>query len=218
MRVISGSAKGRPLKAPAGMCTRPMTDRIKESLFNILRVMGYPAEDDRVLDLYAGTGSLGIEALSRGAAWADFVDQGHEPLRCVTANLAATGLAARGRAHQMAVRTFLRTQGPSAPPGRATPHDPGKYAIIFCDPPYADPAVPQVLDDLAAWPGFDPDGVLVFGHATQVALPDAVGDLVRVRYRKWGGSAFSLYRGAAAAAQASATGAVAGADDGDGEE
>ena len=108
MRVIAGSAKGRPLKAPAGMGTRPMTDRVKESLFNILTVMGYPQEGDRVLDLYAGTGSLGIEALSRGAAWADFVDYGNAPLPRILDNLAGTGLAGQGKAHQMTVSAFLR--------------------------------------------------------------------------------------------------------------
>ena len=96
-----GQRKGRPLKAPAGMGTRPMTDRVKDSLFNILTVMGYPQEGDRVLDLYAGTGALGIEALSRGAAWADFVEQANTPARCIAANLAATGLAGRGKIHQL---------------------------------------------------------------------------------------------------------------------
>ena len=107
MRVISGRAKGRPLKAPAGMGTRPMADRVKESLFNILMVMGYPQEGDRVLDLYAGTGALGIEALSRGAGWADFVDQANAPVRCIRDNLASTGLAERGKPHQMTVAAFL---------------------------------------------------------------------------------------------------------------
>lgn len=211
MRVISGTAKGRPLKAPASMSTRPMADRVKESLFNILAVMGYPEDGDRVLDLYAGTGALGIEALSRGAAWCDFVDQGAVPVRCIHDNLITTGLAERGKPHQMSVTSFLRMQ----PAANLTingdgAHNRPRYDIIFCDPPYADPAIPALLDELGLWAGLEEQGVLVVGHATQVMLPDALGRLVRVRYRKWGGSAFSLYRPAAAAN----SGAVAGpADD-----
>ena len=204
MRVISGTAKGRPLKAPASMSTRPMADRVKESLFNILAVMDYPREGDRVLDLYAGTGSLGIEALSRGASWADFVDQGHAPVRCMLDNLQSTGLAAQGKVHQVAVASFLRqAAGDNLTINGASAHNKARYDIIFCDPPYADPAIPALLAELAAWEGLDDDGVLVFGHATQVALPDHIGRLVRVRFRKWGGSAFSLYKTAASVAAGS---------------
>src|SRR5689334_12207955 len=131
MRVIAGSAKGRPLKAPAGMGTRPMTDRVKESLFNILTVMGYPQEGDRVLDLYAGTGALGIEALSRGAAWADFVEQANTPARCITANLAATGLADRGKVHQLPVATFLHLPGNNLTINDHWAHNTDRYDIIF---------------------------------------------------------------------------------------
>jgi 16S rRNA (guanine966-N2)-methyltransferase len=194
MRVIAGNAKGRPLKAPAGMGTRPMTDRIKESLFNILTVMGYPQDGDRVLDLYAGTGALGIEALSRGAAWADFIEQAHTPARCITANLAATGLTGRGKIHPIPVATFLHIPTNNLTINELSAHNTDRYDIIFCDPPYADPAIPTTLATLGDWPGLDPQGVLVIGHATQVELPDSVGQLIRVRFRKWGGSAFSLYK------------------------
>jgi 16S rRNA (guanine966-N2)-methyltransferase len=191
MRVISGSAKGRPLKAPAGRGTRPMADRVKESLFDILAVLGYPQEGDRVLDLYAGTGSLGIEALSRGAAWADFVDQATESARCIAANLAGTGLAGQGKVYQMAVPAFLRGH---LTINEEAGHNNGRYDIIFCDPPYADPAIPTVLAETAAGAGLAAEGLLVVGHATQVVLPDTLGPLARIRFRKWGGSAFSLYR------------------------
>src|SRR4051812_30883092 len=107
MRVIAGSARGRPLKAPEGLGTRPMTDRIKESLFNILSSMGFPQDGDRILDLYAGTGSLGIEALSRGAGWADFVEQNAKVAAITSANLSSTGLAGHGKVHAQSVRGFL---------------------------------------------------------------------------------------------------------------
>lgn len=206
MRVIAGSAKGHPLRAPTTMSTRPMADRVKELLFNILSGMGYPEEGDRVLDLYAGTGSLGIEALSRGAAWVDFVEQAAAPGQCITANLHTTGLASQGKLYAMTVHTFLRMAQHLTITDGASHNDAG-YDIIFCDPPYADPTIPALLTELGDWPGMHEGGVLAFGHATQVALPDTVGRLMRVRYRRWGGSAFSLYQTATtAAAQATEPG------------
>lgn len=216
MRVISGSAKGRPLKAPAGLGTRPMADRVKESLFNILMVLGYPQEGDRVLDLYAGTGSLGIEALSRGAGWCDFVEQANEPDRCIRENLQSTGLADRGKLHPVTVAAFLRAPPSNLTINGSSGHNSDKYDIIFCDPPYADPAIPALLAQLATWPRLAADGLLVIGHAIQVEMPETLGPLNRVRFRKFGGSAFSLYRQAAAEADdaaEAAAGAEAAADD-----
>ena len=130
MRVIAGSAKGGRLgRVPDG--TRPMLDRAREGLFSSLaqRVVGA-----RVLDLYAGTGSLGIEALSLGAEHATFVEQGREALKVIRANLAHTRLDDRSEVVASAVEAFLR--GPS------TPAD-----LVFLDPPYAmtDEALSQVI-------------------------------------------------------------------------
>src|SRR3982750_4402265 len=97
MRVISGTAKGRTLKGPPGMGTRPMTDRLKTSLFNILAPYGI--EGARVLDLYAGSGSLGIEMLSRGAEWADFVEQNAAVCQGIADNLSTTRLTEHGRVY-----------------------------------------------------------------------------------------------------------------------
>ena len=111
MRVISGTAKGRKLKSVPGEGTRPVTDRVKESLFDIL---GADVRDARFLDLFAGTGGVGIEALSRGAAEAMFVEQGRAALATIRANLAATGLA--GRARVMRADVFALLAGaPEAP-------------------------------------------------------------------------------------------------------
>src|SRR5215207_1446750 len=126
MRVITGSAKGHTLKGPPNMLTRPMMDRVKESLFSVLE--GYGAIEGRVLDLYAGTGSLGIECLSRGAAWADFVEQRAAVCRVIAENLAHTRFSDQARIHQMQVARYLHTARPEE-----------TYAIIFMDPPYADP-------------------------------------------------------------------------------
>src|SRR5512136_594459 len=111
MRVISGTAKGRTLKAVPGEGTRPITDRVKESLFNIL---GADIRDARFLDLFAGTGGVGIEALSRGAAEAVFVEQGRAALETIRANLALTRLADRARVVRADVFAFL-AQMPEAP-------------------------------------------------------------------------------------------------------
>ena len=94
MRVITGSARGRRLRELEGQETRPTTDRVKESMFNILQ---FDVEDSRVLDLFAGTGQLGIEALSRGAASAGFVEQRRDAVARIRENLKLTGLSARAR-------------------------------------------------------------------------------------------------------------------------
>src|SRR5262245_2667275 len=132
MRVITGSAKGHRLKAPKGMSTRPMLDRVKEALFGVLE--GYGAIHGRVLDLYAGTGSLGIECLSRGAEWADFVEQSAHVCRIIRENLEHTKFLDRSRVIQAPVARFLATTRPEE-----------KYAIIIMDPPYADPAIEKTI-------------------------------------------------------------------------
>src|SRR5262245_58585503 len=119
MRVITGSAKGHRLQAPKGLGTRPMLDRVKESLFSVLE--GYGPIRGRVLDLYAGTGSLGIECLSRGAAQADFVEPSAHVCRIIRENLAHTRLTERARVHQMPVGRYLAV------------HQAEKYAIIVMD-------------------------------------------------------------------------------------
>ena len=117
MRVIAGEYRGRPLKAPPGRGTRPTSDRVREALFSILG----DVSGARVLDLYAGSGALGIEALSRGAGSALFVERDHHALDALRRNLAATG--ARGEVRRQDVARFL-----------ARPE--GTFDLVFCDPPY----------------------------------------------------------------------------------
>jgi 16S rRNA (guanine966-N2)-methyltransferase len=127
MRVIAGSARGtRLVRAPAGV--RPVSDRAREGLFSSL---GDRVERTRVLDLYAGTGAMGIEALSRGALEAVFVDRSPAALTAVRDNLARTGLEGRASVRRSEVRRFLERQ-PAVPVG---------FDIVFLDPPYdSDPA------------------------------------------------------------------------------
>jgi len=121
MRVITGTAKGRKLASVPGQSTRPITDRVKEALFNIL---AQDVADARVLDLFAGTGSVGIEALSRGAREVWFVDREWQAVRTIKANLEATGLAARARVvRQDAFRLLRQVAGREA------------FDIVYVAPP-----------------------------------------------------------------------------------
>jgi 16S rRNA (guanine966-N2)-methyltransferase len=119
MRVIAGEAKGRRLKSPPGTDTRPLTGRVKEALFSSL---GSAVVDAGILDLYAGTGSIGLEALSRGAASCVFVERDPAATAALRANIDAVGLG--GTAVSRSVDQFLETPG-------------GPYDLVFVDPPYA---------------------------------------------------------------------------------
>ena len=122
VRVIAGSAKGTKLRAPRATDVRPMTDRVKEALFSALGPQLYGV----VLDLYAGSGSLGIEALSRGAAFAHFVESSPLAIKALRQNLEATGLLERARIHRTSVSAFLRRP----------PVESGTFSLAFMDPPY----------------------------------------------------------------------------------
>ena len=189
MRVISGTAKGRQLKAPPGLGTRPMTDRLKTSLFDTL--VPYGVSGARVLDLYAGSGSLGIEMLSRGAISCDFVEQNPSASRIIQENLDTTRLADRGRVHTMPVARYLYVKS-SSPTAASTRME---YDIITLDPPYADATISSTLETVALSPLLAADGLVVIGHANRVKLADEYGDgrLTRVKFRAMGDSAFSIY-------------------------
>jgi 16S rRNA (guanine(966)-N(2))-methyltransferase RsmD len=180
MRVITGSAKGHKLKAPKGLGTRPMLDRVKEALFSVLA--GYGPIRGRVLDLYAGTGSLGIESLSRGAAWADFVERSAHVGRIIGENLEHTHFQQRGRVFTMPVERYLATARPDS-----------KYAIIFMDPPYADPTIENTILAIAEADLLAEDGLVVVGHSPRVTLAETYGPLVRLKFRRLGDSCFSIY-------------------------
>jgi 16S rRNA (guanine966-N2)-methyltransferase len=122
VRVIAGSLRGRRLVAPPGEATRPTSDRVRESLFSLLG----PLEGARVLDLFAGSGALGIEALSRGAVAVDFVDSAPAAVHAVRANLDALGVVEGVRLRRQDARAFLRA-------ARAAGHE---YDLVFLDPPY----------------------------------------------------------------------------------
>jgi 16S rRNA (guanine966-N2)-methyltransferase len=178
MRVIAGEAKGRRLKGPAGPWTRPMADKIKEALFSALGSLG--VEPDTVLDLYAGTGSVGIEALSRGALSADFVDQNAASCAVIRDNLAHTGYDKVSRVLQMAVGVFIaRAHGP--------------YGLIIIDPPYADPEIESTLERVASSRLVQSGTIIAIGHSLRVQLPERTPRLDQLRSRCHGDSCFSIY-------------------------
>jgi 16S rRNA (guanine966-N2)-methyltransferase len=140
MRIIAGFHRGRQLVAPEGLTTRPMTDRVRESLFNILSTA---VEDAVVLDLFCGSGALGLESLSRGARWCLFVDMDKEALAAVESNGRTLRLEGQMR---IARRSALE-------PGRWILPPPDKFTLIFADPPYKmtlEPAGRQRLAAMAA--------------------------------------------------------------------
>ncbi len=175
-----------------------MTDRLKVSLFDTL--VPYGVAGALVLDLYAGSGSLGIEMLSRGAEWADFVEQNPSVCGIIRDNLRTTGLADRAHVYKMFVARFLTMMSNAvssdAPmPGNGTLDTAREYDIILLDPPYADAEISSTLEDVAKSPLLAQDGMVVIGHATRVKLADEYGNssLQRIRHREMGGSAFSIY-------------------------
>jgi 16S rRNA (guanine966-N2)-methyltransferase len=163
MRVVAGTARGMRLVAPKDRGTRPITDRVKETLFAIL---GDRVPDARVVDLYAGTGAIGIEALSRGAASVDFVERAPSALRALRANLEGTGLAADARVHATDVERFL-----VAPAG--VPWD-----LAVLDPPYEARAIVAPLAAVAAH--MAPGGTVVVKHFWRTDVP-AVDGLAAAR-------------------------------------
>jgi len=189
VRVITGTAKGRILRTVKGRDVRPTADRVKESLFNVLgpRVVGA-----RFLDLFAGSGSVGIEALSRGAASCTFVDIVPGHLKVVEANLAATGLADRAelmRRDARAVLSELARQG-------------RQYDLIFVDPPYGQNLIPPVLEGIVRERLLAEGGWVMCEHHRRDPVPAVIpdpapaGSLTRFRELIFGETVVSLYKAA----------------------
>jgi 16S rRNA (guanine966-N2)-methyltransferase len=176
MRIIAGTLKGRRLDAPSWPGLRPTSDKLRETLFNILaaRVTGA-----RVLDGYAGTGAVGIEALSRGAAHVTFIDSDPRALGLIRRNLTKCGVV-EGCA---IIRADLGSSAASVPPA--------VFDLIFLDPPYdTDPAV--VARAVGTW--LAPDGLLVVEYARRTAAPTIIDGVVRFREVVSGDSALGFYR------------------------
>lgn len=163
MRVVGGRFRGRPLAAPKGHATRPTSDRVRESLFNILThgLEDFEIEGARVLDLFAGTGALGIEALSRGASWCLLVEDSAEARGCIRENIEALGLTG--------VTKVWRRDATKL--GQAAPMQP--FQLVFADPPYGKGLGELALTAAVEGGWLSPGAVCVLEeHAdTEVALP-----------------------------------------------
>ena len=176
MRIITGRFKGRRLAAPSWDGLRPTSDRLRETLFNILAAR---VEGARVLDAFAGTGALGIEALSRGAASACFVDRDGRAVALVRENLERCG-AAEGYA---IIRDDVERRAASLP---GAPFD-----LVLADPPYGDSALDAIVIALSA--ALAPGGLLVLEHARRRVAPQQAGPLSCVRQVFAGDSALAFY-------------------------
>lgn len=178
MRVTTGSAKGRNLKGPPGIGTRPMSDKIRQAVFSVLASLG--VEPDRVLDLYAGTGAIGIEALSRGAEHADFVEMTAPAAAVIRENLERTQLTDSGTVYRQSVQSYLHR--------KTEPYD-----LVILDPPYADQAIPDTLRQIGESALVQSGTVVVLGHWPRLELPEQIGRLHQLRRRCHGNTCFSIF-------------------------
>jgi 16S rRNA (guanine966-N2)-methyltransferase len=178
------------LRAPAGPRTRPTSEKVREAIFAIVGDLA----NTHVLDLFAGSGALGLEALSRGAAHATFVDSARAARDAIAANIATLGVAARASVIGADAVAFLAQLRPHADGAdAAAPRDAGQWRLVLVDPPYASDLGARVL---AALPvvRLAPDAVIVVEHDRRHAPPDAVGSLLRTDLRRYGDTMISLYR------------------------
>lgn len=184
-RVIAGTARGTRLLAP-GEGTRPMGDRVKQTLFAILEP-NLPGAV--VLDLFAGSGAGGIEALSRGASRAVFVERDQTAIRSIGENLARARVADRGMVHKADAIAYLRDRAAAE----------GPFGVVLVDPPYAEPALMEAAlarlgDRDAGSSCLTRDAVVVAKHFWRTPPPESIGLLGSVRSRRFGETALTFYR------------------------
>lgn len=178
MRVITGSARGRRLRELEGLETRPTTDRVKESMFNIIQ---FDVEGSRVLDLFAGTGQLGIEALSRGAAAAVFVEQRRDAAALIRENLKLTGLGAGARVVGGEALSYLAGAGET-------------FDIIFLDPPYGAKLWKPALEAVSRFDILSEHGIIICESPQEEELPQSVGSCRLHRTYRYGRIKLTTYR------------------------
>ncbi len=191
MRVVAGAQKGRRLKKPDGNALRPTSARVREALFSILspRLRGA-----RVADLYAGTGALGLESLSRGAAYAVFVERDTASLRVLRENVTRCGYDEQSAVLAQDVDTFLASL-----PFR---EEPPMFDIVFADPPYHTVDPVRLLARLGPGGAIAPLGLVVLEHFRKHAAPSAVGPLTQTRQSRYGDTMLTFFQHASDASEA----------------
>ena len=186
MRVIAGKFRSRQLKSPKGMALRPTSDRLRETLFNIL---GERIPSSRFVDVFAGTGAVGIEALSRGAAEAIFIER-HAPAAALI----------RKNLESLEIKSGARVLGSDALHGlelleKELENGPGRATIVFLDPPYGNT---EDYDRALSFLGFaallNKDSLVIAEHRKNFELPEVIGNLQRVRILKQGDACLTFYR------------------------
>jgi 16S rRNA (guanine966-N2)-methyltransferase len=187
IRIGAGDQKGRRLRAPKRAPTRPTSARLRESIFNIV---GARLLNTAWLDLYAGSGIIGLEALCRGAAWATLVEADSEASRCIQANIRTLNLAAAARVWHGSVQDFLRRPGGLPPSGAL-------FDLVFADPPYASgpniPSPEQLLLLCRQSGKITPHAWVMIEHAVKTAMPTEHADWRRHRTYTYGDSALTVY-------------------------
>jgi 16S rRNA (guanine966-N2)-methyltransferase len=174
LRIISGEFGGRLISADVGRSTQPMGDRVRSALFNIIDVSGAT-----VLDAYAGTGAVGLEALSRGASQADFVENNRQAQRVIAENIAALGVADRAKLYKVSLKTFLTLA-------------PAKYDIIFADPPYN--LLPAEFSTVFELKNVVKNkGLMILSYSGRLCAP-TVNGVVVVDNRRYGEAALAVFR------------------------
>jgi len=179
MRVTGGSAKGQQLILPRKFNIRPTTDRTREAIFSILASLANSWT--RGLDLFAGTGALGLEALSRDMEWVDFVDQEPQCCAIIKQNLEKLGLAQNARIHCCSVLkalTFLENE----------------YDIVFMDPPYSDMSIKGLVAQLDSSKLIGDSTLIVVSHSSRVQMSDRYGSLHITKKKRYGDTGLSVYR------------------------
>ncbi len=176
MRVITGSARGRRLKELEGLETRPTTGKVKEALFSVIQ---FDIEGRRVLDLFAGTGQLGIEALSRGAECAVFVERRRDALQVIRENLEACGMTDKARVVNGDAMSYLKSGE--------------KFDLIFLDPPYASGLLEQALEEIVRFDICRRHGIIVAESAADKTLPPLAGPYALHREYRYGKIKLTVY-------------------------
>lgn len=181
MRIIAGDAKGRRITTPSGRDTRPTSDRVKESLFNIL---GDRVPDAVVLDLFAGTGNLGLESLSRGAKLSIFIDFNRDSIKIIKENIKLLKYEGNCEVYHNDAVSALNILAKREI----------KFDIIFVDPPYHKELVPAVIDKISELDLMKGSGIIAAEHDVKDCLPDRISNMISYKSSAYGDTVLTFYR------------------------
>jgi len=181
MRVVSGRYKGRPLKAVPGTTTRPTTDKVKEAIFNII---GPYFEDGIALDLFGGSGGLGIEALSRGLSNVIFVDKDAKAIQTIKTNVSLCNLHSQVEIYRNDAERALK----------AIIKRDLQFDMIFLDPPYKTQKLQSLIETIHNHQLIKDMGYIIAEHGVEVVLPEQIGNLTQIKYEKYGITAITIFQ------------------------